>query len=132
MYITILSKNINFIFALAPQPNVSSILPPMPQTKSGRKKWRKKQRNLMEAALANQPTQIIPPVYQNMQFIPSVPMMQPPPIPKLAVTSSSYPFTPIVPSNPPPQQLQSSLETPTVQKKQNTFDLPDNCPTSLR
>lgn len=117
---------------LPPQPNVSLNLPPMPQTKSGRKKWRKKQRNLMEAALANQPTQIAPPVYQNMQFIPSVPILQPLPIPKPTVTSSSYPFTPIVPSNPPPQQLQPSLETPTVQKKQNSFDLPDNCPVSLR
>ncbi|XP_025416271.1 leukocyte receptor cluster member 8 homolog [Sipha flava] len=117
---------------LPPQPNLSS-LPPMPQTKSGRKKWRKKQRNLMEAAMANQSTQVAPTIYPSIHFVPAVPILQPPPTPKPMV-SSSYSFTPIVPSNPQPQPLpKPSMEMiPTVQKKQNGFDLPDNCPTSLR
>lgn len=122
-------------FFTAPQPNLST-LPPMPQTKNGRKKWRKKQRNLMEAALANQAnqsTQISPNLYhQRINFVPPVPFLQLPPTPKTTVTNS-YPFTPIVPSTPPPsQQLHSSLETQIPQKKQNSFDLPDNCPSSLR
>jgi hypothetical protein len=105
----------------------------MPQTKSGRKKWRKKQRNLMEAAMANQSTQVAPTIYPSIHFVPAVPILQPPPTPKPMV-SSSYSFTPIVPSNPQPQPLpKPSMEMiPTVQKKQNGFDLPDNCPTSLR
>lgn len=108
----------------------------MPQTKKGRKKWRKKQRNLMEAALANQAnqsTQIAPNSYhQRINFVPPAPFLQPLLISKTTVTNS-YPFTPVVPSTPPSsQQLQPSLETPTPQKKQNCFDLPDNCPSSLR
>lgn len=104
----------------------------MPQTKSGRKKWRKKQRNLMEAALALQSTQIAPPpVYQSMNFVPPV-SIQPPPTPKPTVTNSPYSFSPIVPSKPLPQQPPPPVEVPIVQKKQNSFDLPDNCPTSLR
>lgn len=108
----------------------------MPQTKSGRKKWRKKQRNLMEAAMANQTAQIAPPTYTSMNFVPPIPILQPPPpTPKPPMTSSSYPFTPIVPSNHPPQQPQQPIpiaEIPPIKKKQNSFDLPDNCPNSLR
>lgn len=104
----------------------------MPQTKSGRKKWRKKQRTLMEAAMANQTTQVSPTIYPSINFVPPVPISQPPPIPK-PVVSSSFSFTPIVPSNPQPQPLPKPMEMiPIVQKKQNGFDLPDNCPTSLR
>lgn len=105
----------------------------MPQTKSGRKKWRKKQRSLMEAAMANQTTtQVAPTIYPGINFVPSIPIVLSPPTPK-PVVSSSYSFTPIVPSNPQPQLLPKPMEMiPIVQKKQNGFDLPDNCPTSLR
>lgn len=118
---------------LAPQSNFSS-LPPMPQTKNGRKKWRKKQRNLMEAAMAKQSAQIPPPIYQKINFVPPVPIAQPPLPPKPVMTNSSFSFTPIVPSKfiPPPQTPKPSVEISTIQKKQNSFDLPDNCPTSLR
>lgn len=110
----------------------------MPQTKNGRKKWRKKQRNLMEAALAkqaNQSSQIAPTTYQQLiNYAPPARFFHPPPTPKNTVTNnSSYPFTPIIPSTPPRiQQHQPTLETTTPPKKQNTFDLPDNCPLSLR
>lgn len=109
----------------------------MPQTKNGRKKWRKKQRNLMEAAMANQSTQIAPPIYPIIHFVPPVPISQPPPTPKQTISNSLFSFTPIVPSKPPPQQPLPQQPPPPkeiqpVQKKQNTFDLPDNCPTSLR
>lgn len=119
---------------LAPQPNISSIssLPPMPQTKNGRKKWRKKQRNLMEAAMANQSAQIAPPIYPMINFVPPVPISQPPPTPKQTISNSLLSFTPIVPSKPPPQQPAPPKEIQPVQKKPNTFDLPDNCPASLR
>lgn len=106
----------------------------MPQTKSGRKKWRKKQRTLMEAALANQSVQTTS-IYQSINFVPPIPTIPPPPpTQKPTVTNSSYSFTPIIPSNPNPPLLQSrpSMEIPIVQKKQNSFDLPDNCPASLR
>lgn len=105
----------------------------MPQTKSGRKKWRKKQRNLMEAAMANQSNQVVPPVYPVMNFVPPVPILQPPPpTSKPAITNSLFTFTPIVPSNPLPQQSKPSVEVTNVKKKTNGFDLPDNCPNSLR
>lgn len=116
---------------LAPQPNISS-LSPMPQTKNGRKKWRKKQRSLMEAAMANQSAHIASPIYPIIHFVPPVPISQPPPTPKQTMSNSLFSFTPIVPSKPPPQQPASPKDIQPVQKKQNTFDLPDNCPTSLR
>jgi len=104
----------------------------MPQTKNGRKKWRKKQRNLMEAALANQSTQVTTslPMYQNINFVPPVPIL-PPTTSIPTMTKSSFSFTPIVPSNLPPQPIQPTMEVPSVQKKQNSFDLPSNCPNSL-
>lgn len=104
----------------------------MPQTKNGRKKWRKKQRSLMEAAtLANQNIQTASPIYPSINFVPPVPILQPPlPTLKPTVTNSSCSFTPIVLSNPLPQQLQPSMDI--VKRKQNCFDLPDNCPNSLR
>lgn len=104
----------------------------MPQTKNGRKKWRKKQRNLMEAAMANKSSQIftqIPHIYTN--FVPPVPSSQTSSPPKSVVKNTSYTFTPIVPSIPPTQQS-IPVEVPYIQKKQNSFDLPDNCPNSLR
>lgn len=104
----------------------------MPQTKNGRKKWRKRQRNLMEAAMANQSSHVTPPIYPIINFVPPVPTLPPPPIPKPIVKNSSFSFTPIVPSNPTLPQPQPSVAVPIVQKKQNTFDLPDNCPASLR
>lgn len=118
---------------LPPKQNFIS-LPPMPQTKNGRKKWRKKQRNLMEAALANKSTHRIAPMYPIKHFVPSAPILQLPlPTLKPSVTNSPYSFTPIVPSNSSPHKpIQPSMEISTVQKKQNGFDLPDNCPTSLR
>lgn len=117
---------------LPPQPSISS-LPPMPQTKNGRKKWRKKQRNLMEAAMAHQSAHIAPPVYPIINFAPPVPISQPPPTPKQTIPNSLFSFTPIVPSKPPPpQQPAPPKEIQSIQKKQNTFDLPDNCPSSLR
>lgn len=87
----------------------------------------------MEAAMANQSTQVAPTIYPSINFVPPVPILQPPPTLK-PVVSSSYSFTPIVPSNPQPQPLpKPPMEMiPIVQKKPNGFDLPDNCPTSLR
>lgn len=105
----------------------------MPQTKNGRKKWRKKQRNLMEAAMAKQSVQIPPPLYQKINFVPPVPISQPPPPPNTVVTNLPFSFTPIVPSKfIPPPQTSKPVETSNIQKKPNNFDLPDNCPTSLR
>lgn len=86
----------------------------------------------MEAAMANQSAKIAPPVYPILHFTPPVPISQPPPTPKQTISNSLFSFTPIVPSIPPPQQPTPPKEIQTVQKKQNTFDLPDNCPTSLR
>lgn len=92
--------------------------------------------------MANQTAQIAPPTYPSINFIPPVPILQPPPpTPKPTMTNISYPFTPIVPSNHPPQlppqpqqpiQPIPSAEIQTIKKKQNSFDLPDNCPNSLR
>lgn len=120
------------MFHVAPQQNLLS-LPSMPQTKKGRKKWRKKQRSLMEAAaLANQSIPTASSIYQSINFVPPVPILQPPlPTSKpLSVTNSSCSFTPIVPSNLSPQKPQPSIDT--LKRKQNCFDLPDNCPTSLK
>jgi len=110
----------------------------MPQTKNGRKKWRKKKRHLMEiAALAKKSSvyQMTHPTYPIKHFVPPVPILQPSfPSPKPTVTNSSYSFTPMIPINnlASQNQIQPSMEMPTIQKKQNGFDLPDNCPTSLR
>lgn len=89
----------------------------------------------MEAAMANKSTpQIVSSMYPIKHFAPPAPILQPPlPTTKPPVTNSTFSFTPIVPSNVSPQKpVQPPMEVPTVQKKQNGFDLPDNCPTSLR
>lgn len=88
----------------------------------------------MEAAMANKSPQIIPQIphiYTNLNFVPPVPNLQTPPPPKPVVKNTSYTFTPIVPSILPTQQTKP-VEITNIQKKQNSFDLPDNCPISLR
>lgn len=101
----------------------------MPQTKSGRKKWRKKQRNLMAA---NQSAQIVPPPNYNsvppcIRFVPPYNIL---PTPTPSPTNLSY--THIVTNNPQLQQPKPPMQIPIVQKKQDVFDLPHNCPNSLR
>lgn len=103
----------------------------MPQTKNGRKKWRKKQRNLMEAAIANKSQQFTQISHLYTNFVPPVPSSQTSTPHKPVVKNTSYTFTPIVPSILPTQQSKP-VEITYIQKKQNSFDLPDNCPNSLR
>ncbi|XP_050533626.1 leukocyte receptor cluster member 8 homolog isoform X2 [Daktulosphaira vitifoliae] len=121
-----------------PLPSASSIpvsnfnLPQMPQSKSGRKKWRKKQRNLMEAIAANNQPNINNINTHNFLPINFIPSLQTnPPSSKSLNNSITYPFTPIVPVKPPIPSLPAPVVSPVI-KKPNGFDLPENCPNSLR
>ncbi|XP_050436559.1 leukocyte receptor cluster member 8 homolog [Adelges cooleyi] len=123
---------------LPSQPNVVPAsnfnMTPMPQSKSGRKKWRKKQRSIMELMAANNQSTINnTPIFHPISYIPPIPN-NPPPAPKPPVIKNcSYPFTPIVPVNPPlPSSKPPPVPVAMPIKKPNGFDLPDNCPDSLK